>query len=63
MSAGDLKERREALGLTQQGLADRIGVHVRTISKWERGVYAVPAIVAVVFELLEDRVRDVEQSQ
>jgi transcriptional regulator with XRE-family HTH domain len=32
-----LRELREAAGLTQQALAERVGVKWETISRWERG--------------------------
>ena len=33
-----IMEKRKALGLTQQQLADRLNVSFRAISKWENGV-------------------------
>ena len=56
-----LKQLREAVGLTQEELARRIGVSTKTISNWERGAYPatfnVPQIKALCRELrcsLED---------
>lgn len=36
---GWLRHRREALGLTQEQLAERIGVHVNSLNRWEAGEY------------------------
>lgn len=56
-----LKRLREAIGLTQEELARRVGVSVKTISNWERGAYParfnLPQIKALCRELecsLED---------
>jgi putative transcriptional regulator len=40
-----LKKLREQAGLSQEELARRIGVSVKTVSNWERGVY--PATMTV----------------
>jgi transcriptional regulator with XRE-family HTH domain len=32
-----LRELREAAGLTQRDLADKIGVHVDAVARWEQG--------------------------
>lgn len=42
MTADDLKARREALGLTQAELAERLGVNRRSLEAWEAGRYRVP---------------------
>ena len=56
-----LKRLREAVGLTQEELARRIGVSSKTISNWERGAFParfnLPQIKALCRELrcnLED---------
>ena len=46
MSKLELLEARQKLGLTVQQMADRLGVHRDTYSKWERGVQKMPAIGA-----------------
>lgn len=42
-----IKQRREALGLTQATLAQRLGVDRSTVSKWESGA-AYPSIKALL---------------
>ena len=37
MTSEELKNRREVLGLTQDELAERLGVPTDTLSAWERG--------------------------
>lgn len=38
MTADEVSKVRGALGLTQSQLAQLLGVHVLTVSKWERGL-------------------------
>ena len=33
-----IRTRRQALGLTQEGLAERLGVSAPAVNKWESGV-------------------------
>lgn len=44
MTPADLKTIRDALGLTQQALADRLDVHRVTVAKWETGAQPIPQI-------------------
>ena len=37
MTAEEIKEIRSRLGLSQEALAEKIGVHARTIQNWESG--------------------------
>lgn len=55
LSGDEVRRRREALGLSQAGLAAWAGVHVRTVSKWERGIHKPPEMLAVAFRLWEER--------
>ncbi len=42
-----LKEERERLGLTQAGLAERIGVSRKTINTIENGVFVPSTVLAL----------------
>ena len=44
MTNEQVKRARLTLGLTVQQMADKLGVHRDTYSKWERGVQKMPAI-------------------
>lgn len=37
MTAGEVGQRRAALGISQQELADRLGIDRKTLSRWECG--------------------------
>lgn len=55
MKGAQLKRRRKALGYSQQELAEALGVHVMTLSKWERDVLEVPLYINLALEALEGR--------
>lgn len=57
MTPAELKATREALGLSSQWLADRWGVALYSVQRWERN-RAVPAELARDFESIEARFRD-----
>jgi transcriptional regulator with XRE-family HTH domain len=40
------------MGLSQRQLAEELGVHVMTVSRWERGARAIPEPVARLVERL-----------
>jgi transcriptional regulator with XRE-family HTH domain len=42
-----LKVARAESGLTQQDIADKVGVHTQYISNWERGLCALHAIALI----------------
>ena len=53
MSGEELRECRERLGLTQEQLAKQMGVHVMTVSRWERGARKIQTpIEKLVREIL-----------
>jgi len=53
MTGEEFRRHRRRLGFTQVGLAQRIGVHEITISRWERDVVVIPNPVAQLVQLLK----------
>lgn len=58
MNPIELRARREALGLAQDGLAAVLGVKQSTVSLWEGGKRGIPAGADAELARLEDRVLD-----
>jgi len=50
MTPTALKRARSQLGLSQQALADELGVHRVTVAKWEAGDRRIPNPVARLLE-------------
>ncbi len=57
LTSDELHQRRDGLGMTQAALAKCLGVHVRTISKWERGINTVPPWVDLAIRGIESKRR------
>lgn len=53
MKGTKLRERRLALGLTQQGLAGKLKVTRNTVARWERGEMAIPGFLHLALKTLE----------
>jgi len=53
MKGAKLRERRQALGLTQQRLADRLEVSRNTIARWEREERAIPGFLDLALKTIE----------
>lgn len=53
--ATQVRELRQALGLTQQALARELGVRQQTISDWETGAYAPRGASVRVLDLVAER--------
>ena len=51
-----VRRARVLLGLTQRELGDRLGLHVRTIKRYEQG-YPLPERTKLAIEQLLDRAR------
>ena len=50
MTPSELKQLRGRLDFTQPELAEAIGVHPMTVSKWERGAQSIPEPVAKLIQ-------------
>jgi transcriptional regulator with XRE-family HTH domain len=53
MKGAKLRERRLALGLTQQGLASKLKVSRNTVARWERDEMAIPGFLHLAIRTLE----------
>jgi transcriptional regulator with XRE-family HTH domain len=48
----ELKRYRAILRMTQEDLAEAVGVHPMSVSRWERNFVRIPAPVAKLIEML-----------
>lgn len=54
MTAAEFAAARQTIGMTQMALAERLGVHWRTVQKWEAGERRVPGPVVVLMEMFRE---------
>lgn len=57
MTKSEVLRLRRQLKATQEGLAEMLGVHAMTVSKWERGVVNIPEPTARLLRLLAGKKR------
>ena len=53
MKPNELQQWRIDRGMTQQALADALGVHRVTVAKWEAGMTGIPAFLPLALEGLK----------
>lgn len=53
MEGKALRERRNGLGLTQEGLAKALGTTANTIARWERGEVSIPPYLELALKQLK----------
>ena len=53
MRKDELKRLRDRLGVTQRVLAEEVGVHPMTVSKWETGASRIPEPVARLVQRMD----------
>jgi transcriptional regulator with XRE-family HTH domain len=51
MTGADLKDARRQLGLSQAQLVKALGVHLRTLSRWETDVTPIPHRIVILIAL------------
>jgi transcriptional regulator with XRE-family HTH domain len=54
VTAAQLKKARAALDWSQGRLAEELGVHPMTVSKWERGEQPIPQMAAIAIRCLTE---------
>ena len=52
MTPDEIKAVRKLLGRTQVGLAERLGVHRRTVQGWELGTVPIPVATAELLSII-----------
>lgn len=63
MTNEELKQRRETLGITQDQLAQILGVDMVTISRWERGTRSIPPHLPLALEAIERQHKERRQGR
>ena len=53
MEGIELRERREALGMTQERLAAALNVAANTVARWERDERAIPPHLSLALDTVE----------
>lgn len=57
MTGKELQEWRRKWGLSQDGLARRLGVFRESVSRWETEARAIPSFLPLALEALENRMK------
>lgn len=52
MTPRELKALRAKLGISQQALADQLGVHIMTVWRWEAGKTPISQLAAKLIQTL-----------
>lgn len=57
MQSGEFKKLRKAAGHTQASIAREMGVHLRTVTRWEIGEVMVPRVVELALRYIVEHVK------
>jgi len=51
------KKLRKSAGHTQASIAKEMGVHLRTVTRWEIGEIVIPRVVELALQYIADKVK------
>jgi len=57
MTKEEFKQLREYAGHTQASLSREMGIHLRTVTRWEIGEVDVPRVVELALRYIADRAK------
>lgn len=63
MTPQELKIRRDRLGLTQEELAEKLGVTGTTVYRWESGQRAITPILRWALQAIEDELANLSHEE
>jgi DNA-binding transcriptional regulator YiaG len=55
MTPGRFKKLRQSMGYSQVRLAEKMGVYVRTVSRWETGEVEIPKMAELALRYIADQ--------
>ncbi len=57
MNKDEFKRLRKSAGHTQASLAKEMGVHIRTVTRWEIGEIVIPRVVELAIRYVTDKAK------
>lgn len=63
LTGQQVRQVRKVLGLTSEGLGERVGVRSDTVRKWESGRYSIPyGVRADLVTVAQDRIAEIQDA-
>ena len=57
MTKDEFKKLRKRAGHTQASIAKEMGVHIRTVTRWEIGEIVIPKVVELAIRYIADKAK------
>jgi len=57
VTKGEFKKLRESIGYSKASLSKEMGIHLRTVTRWEIGEVDVPRVVELALRYIADRAK------